>query len=180
MASYPSTNSIEASPELLSVLTDLHAQAAAEPQFQIGDSTDTAIDKFVALDTDKSAAVYLLLRSTGARHVIEAGTSFGVSTIYLALAVGQNVPNGDARLGKVIATEMEATKAVRARENWKRAGPEVEPFIELREGDLLQTLKTDLPTEVDFLLLDSMTFTNLPYFHLPDLLLILFFVSHKY
>lgn len=33
-------------------------------------------------------------------------------------------------------------------------GHEVEPFVELREGDLLQTLSKDLP-DIDLLLLDS-------------------------
>lgn len=113
-----------------------------------------ALDKFVALDPDKCALVYLLLRSSGARFVVEAGTSFGLSTVYLALAVGQNASSSNAT-GKVIATEKEAHKAVRAREHWKKAGEEVEPWIELREGDLRETLKTDLPEQVDFVLLDS-------------------------
>merc|ERR1711977_710205 len=104
-------------------------------------------DKFVALDADKCRFIYLLARSLGARNVVEAGTSFGVSTIYLALAVGQNMAQGKNSLeattiaGKVIATEKEHAKAVRAREYWKEAGDEVEPWIELREGDLLERLK---------------------------------------
>lgn len=154
--SYPSPDSIDASPALLGVLQDLHAQAAAEEAYvSTKGPAASAIDKFVALDPDKCAAVYLLLRSTGARHVVEAGTSFGLSTIYLALAVGQNAGGDPHHRGRVIATEHEAAKAVRAREHWKRAGAEVEPFIELREGDILQTLKSGLPEEVDFLLLDS-------------------------
>ena len=54
----------------------------------------------------------------------------------------------------VIATEHEATKAARARENWRLAGTTVEPWIELREGDILETLK-EVPAPVDFVLLDS-------------------------
>merc|ERR1712093_320508 len=46
-------------------------------------------DKFVALDADKCRFICLLARSLGACNVVEAGTSFGVSTIYLALAVCQ-------------------------------------------------------------------------------------------
>ncbi len=120
-------------------------------------------DKFVALDAEKCRFIYLLARSSGARNVIEAGTSFGVSTIYLALAIGQNVaqgktsPGATTAVGKVIATEKEHIKAARAREHWKEAGDEVEPWIELREGDLLQTLKVEegMPEEIDMLLLDS-------------------------
>lgn len=145
-------SSISAPPATLNLLRELHTQALTETPFL---STDTqpyasALTKFVALDPDKCALVYLLLRATGARHVVEAGTSFGLSTIYLALGVGQN--GG----GVVIATENEAAKAARAREHWVRAGrEEVEKWIELREGDLRETLKTGLPEPVDFLLLDS-------------------------
>ena len=66
-------------------------------------------DKFIALDEDKSCFVYSLIRATGALNVIEAGTSFGVSTIYLALAVGQNAQAAGKQPGeaKVIATEFE-------------------------------------------------------------------------
>lgn len=54
----------------------------------------------------------------------------------------------------MIATENEPSKAARARETWKEVGAGVSEYIDLREGDLLETLKTDLPT-VDLLLLDS-------------------------
>ncbi|KAJ7789568.1 S-adenosyl-L-methionine-dependent methyltransferase [Mycena olivaceomarginata] len=140
MTSFPHLASINASPRVLKVLSDLHADAAAEGPYL---NPAASLDKFVALDTDKCALVYLLLRASGARYVVEAGTSFGLSTIYLALAVGQNAAPGGA--GKVIATEKEAAKAARARENWARAGPE-----------------TDLAEPVDFLLLDIWTPMALP------------------
>jgi predicted O-methyltransferase YrrM len=58
--------------------------------------------------------------------------------------------------GRVVATEKEPTKAARAREHWAEAGDEVVGVIELREGDLLETLnRDDMPEQVDFLLLDS-------------------------
>ncbi|ETS76548.1 hypothetical protein PFICI_11935 [Pestalotiopsis fici W106-1] len=147
--------SVVASPTTLDLLRRLHTEALHEPAYVStdGQAPSTALDLFVALDLDKCALVYLLLRATGARHVVEAGTSFGLSTIYLALAVGQNAAlhNGE---GKVIGTENESIKANRARGHWKEAGEEVEKWIELREGDLRETLKTGLPHEIDFLLLD--------------------------
>jgi predicted O-methyltransferase YrrM len=117
-------------------------------------------DKFVALEEDKCHFMYLLARSSGALNIVEAGTSFGVSTIYLALAVGQNITDqktlGRSVSGRVVATEKEPSKAARAREHWAEAGDEVAGVIELREGDLLETLKRDdMPEQVDFLLLDS-------------------------
>ncbi|RBR17127.1 uncharacterized protein FIESC28_06629 [Fusarium coffeatum] len=145
--------SIAASSKTIDLLRNLHKQALDEPAYVSTDGpASTALDKFVALDPDKCAFVYLLLRSMKARFVVEAGTSFGLSTIYLALAVAQN---SGSQPGKVIATENEPTKAARAREYWSQAGDGIEKFIELREGDLRETLKTDLPEEVDFLLLDS-------------------------
>lgn len=48
-------------------------------------------DKLVALDRDKARLCYLLCRASAAAKVVEVGTSFGVSTIYLAAAVRENM-----------------------------------------------------------------------------------------
>jgi predicted O-methyltransferase YrrM len=104
-------------------------------------------DKMVALDRDKAEFCYLLCRSLGAGRIVEAGTSFGVSTLYLAAAVRDN----EVEEGVVIGTEYEPEKAKIAHANFKEA--ELEPFIELREGDLRQTLQ-DVGGPVDFMLID--------------------------
>jgi predicted O-methyltransferase YrrM len=112
-------------------------------------------DKFIALDQPKCEFVYHLLRSINAKTVVEAGTSFGVSTIYLALALAENAKRvGATSKPRVIATEKEAAKAEVARKHWASAGREVEEVIELRVGDLRETLREGLGC-VDFLLLDS-------------------------
>ncbi|KAJ5316611.1 hypothetical protein PENANT_c019G02904 [Penicillium antarcticum] len=121
-------------------------------------------DKFIALDQDKCELVYHILRSINATNVVEAGTSFGVSTIYLALAVAENAKRvGSQKKGKprVIATEKEESKATSARAHWAAAGHEVEEVIELRVGDLRETLISELGV-VDFLLLDIWTPLALP------------------
>ncbi|KAJ3821532.1 hypothetical protein F5880DRAFT_1485956 [Lentinula raphanica] len=128
---------------------------------------DLMRDKLIALDKDKCHFVYQLIRATGATNVIEAGTSFGISTIYLALAVGENKKRLDAadrRRSKpgVIATENEPSKVVKARQHWKQCGPEVEREIDLREGNLLVTLATNVTQDVDLLLLDIWTPLALP------------------
>ena len=104
-------------------------------------------DKMVALDRDKAVFCYLLCRSLRATRVVEAGTSFGVSTLYLAAAVRDN----QVKNGVVIGTEYEPKKAKIARANFKKAG--LSEFIELREGDLRETLK-DVGGPVDFMLVD--------------------------
>jgi predicted O-methyltransferase YrrM len=107
-------------------------------------------DKFVALDRDKAEFCYQLCRATNARRIVEVGTSYGVSTLYLASAVRDNVRAGGGD-GVVIGTEYEPHKAAAARANFEQAG--LSPFIELREGDLRETLRM-LEGPVDFLLVD--------------------------
>lgn len=120
---------------------------------------DLMLDKLIALDEDKCQFMYQLILSTGATNIVEAGTSFGVSTVYLALAIAKTKA-ATGKQGTVIATEWESEKAASARKFWKQCGEEVETQIDLRVGDLLETLKTDLP-EVDLLLLDSMLFCHI-------------------
>jgi len=104
-------------------------------------------DKMVALDRDKAEFCYLLCRSLRATRVVEAGTSFGVSTLYLAAAVRDN----QVENGVVIGTEYEPRKVEIACANFKEAG--LSEFIDLREGDLRQTLQ-DVGGPVDFMLVD--------------------------
>jgi len=105
-------------------------------------------DKLVALEPIKAEFCHMLCRALGARRVVEVGTSFGVSTLYLADAVRAN--GG----GVVIGTEYEPAKAAAARETFKAAG--VADLIDLREGDLRETLKT-LEGPIDFVLMDIWT-----------------------
>jgi predicted O-methyltransferase YrrM len=105
-------------------------------------------DKLVALDRDKAEFCYQVCRSLNAQRIVEAGTSFGVSTLFLAAAVRDN--GG----GIVIGTEYEPSKARVARANFAEAG--LADLIDLREGDLRETLK-DVGGPVDFMLIDIWT-----------------------
>lgn len=91
--------------------------------------------------------LYMLARSTGARQIIEFGTSFGISTIFLAAALKDN--GG----GQLIGSEFEPGKVAQARENLRAA--KLEQFVEIRDGDALQTLARDLPAAIDLVLLDG-------------------------
>ncbi|MET9328893.1 class I SAM-dependent methyltransferase [Tsukamurella sp. NPDC003166] len=109
-------------------------------------------DKLVAIAPAKAALIHMLCRSIGATRIVEAGTSFGVSTIYLAAAVRDTLAErGGGGEGIVIGTEHEPTKVQRARRNLREAG--VEEFVEIREGDLRETL-VDLTGPIDFILVD--------------------------
>ena len=153
-------------PKLQALLDRLHAQSDAEV-----DETDAYFarreqegsldsenycdddmhrflsDKMVALDRDKAEFCYQLCRALRATRVVEAGTSFGISTLYLAAAVRDN----EVENGVVIGTEHEPDKVKIAHENFKEAG--LSEHIDLREGDLRQTLQ-DVGGPVDFMLVD--------------------------
>jgi predicted O-methyltransferase YrrM len=109
-------------------------------------------DKLVALEPIKAEFCHLLCRALRARRVVEVGTSHGVSTLYLAAAVRANLGPGER--GVVIGTEHEPDKAAAARANFAAAG--LESLIDLREGDLRQTL-TAIEGPVDFVLMDIWT-----------------------
>ena len=115
-------------------------------------------DKLVALDRDKAQLCYQLCRALRARRVVEAGTSFGVSTLYLAAAVRENLRE-DGGMGVVIGTEHEPEKARTARANFIEAG--LSDLIELLEGDLRETLR-DVGGPIDFMLVDIWTPMALP------------------
>jgi predicted O-methyltransferase YrrM len=153
-------------PELENLLAGLHArsdeQAAAMRSFDAS-RTDLMAplpaaqearaflsDKLVALDPDKAEFCYQLCRATDARRIVEIGTSYGVSTLYLAAAVRDNVgANGGS--GVLIGTEYEANKASAARAHFEQAG--LGRFVDLREGDLRETLR-QIDGPIDFMLVD--------------------------
>ena len=91
--------------------------------------------------------LYMLARSGGARTIVEFGTSFGISTLYLAAALRDN--GG----GVLITSEFEPSKVARARGNLTAGG--LIDLVEIREGDALQTLSVDLPETIDLVLLDG-------------------------
>jgi len=113
-------------------------------------------DKLVALDREKAEFCYQICRALRATRVVEAGTSFGVSTMFLAAAVRDNIREGakTENTPVVIGTEYEPEKAKAAQANFDEAG--LSEYIDLREGDLRETLRhVDGP--VDFMLLDIWT-----------------------
>lgn len=115
-------------------------------------------DKLVALDRDKAALCYQLCRALRVKRVVEVGTSFGVSTLYLAAAVRDNTRE-DGGTGVVIASEYEPAKAAAARAHFAEGG--LTQWIDLREGDVRTTLK-GVGGPIDFVLMDIWTEMALP------------------
>jgi predicted O-methyltransferase YrrM len=101
----------------------------------------------LAVSRETGLILYMLARSSRARTIIEFGTSFGISTLHLAAALRDN--GG----GLLITTEFEPSKVKKARENLMVGG--LLDLVDIREGDALQTLSTDIPPTIDLLLLDG-------------------------
>ena len=101
----------------------------------------------LAVSRETGKLLYMLARIGGASSIVEFGTSFGISTLHLAAALRDN--GG----GRLITSEFEPSKVARAREHLRAGG--VADLVEVREGDALQTLRVNLPDEIDLLLLDG-------------------------
>ncbi len=106
-----------------------------------------AKDLWLPVSRQTGVLLYQLARSTNARNVVEFGTSFGLSTLYLAAALRDN--GG----GRLIGSEFEPSKVAKARQHLIEGG--VDDLVEIRDGDALKTLTTDLPESIDLLLLDG-------------------------
>jgi len=137
------------------VLEDMHTQAdrddppLLERAAGLSGAQRVALlgEAFIPVDRDAGRLLYALVRNARPGLTVEFGTSFGISTIYMAAAVR------DRGAGKVLTTELNENKANRATEFIALAG--LHNYVELRRGDALQTLR-DLPLEVTVVFLDGM------------------------
>jgi predicted O-methyltransferase YrrM len=126
---------------LASVRAQLDAAKAA------GEYTFDLLPKDVYLCIEPAMGVFLNLcaKTIGAKTIVEFGTSFGISTIYLAAAARDTG-------AQVIGTELEPSKAQKARANLEEAG--LGDLVDIRVGDAMETLQ-GIESPVDLLFLDG-------------------------
>ena len=74
-------------------------------------------DLWLPVSRNTGTLLYALARGSGARAIVEFGTSFGLSTLHLAAALRDN--GG----GRLITSEFEPSKVARAREHLQQSGP---------------------------------------------------------
>jgi predicted O-methyltransferase YrrM len=129
------------------------AEMLARRQPSLSDEVSRLKDLYVPVSPKQGQFLYSVARSIRAQRIVEFGTSFGVSTTYLAAAVRDN--GG----GIVIGSELEPNKILAARRNISEAG--LDEFVEIREGDAQQTLQ-DTGGSVDMVLLDGFKQMYLP------------------
>ncbi len=87
----------------------------------------------------------VLAESSGAKHVVEIGTSTGVSGLWFCLAL-----RGTG--GKLTTFEIDPGRAAMAREHFRKAG--VDKMVTIIEGDAHQTV-TQLKGTVDVVFIDA-------------------------
>lgn len=114
---------------------------------------------FIPVSPEVGRLLFTLVRAQRARCVVEFGTSFGISTLYLAAALR------DLGGGRVITTELNAAKAQQAQCHIDEAG--LSDWVEIRVGDALQTLR-QIDSPIDFVLLDGWKDLYLPVFQLLE------------
>jgi predicted O-methyltransferase YrrM len=116
--------------------------ATATPQEQ----ADAKAEVYLPISARGGELLYNLIRAIRPATVIEFGTSFGISTLYLAAAVRDN------GVGRVISTELSRSKAAAARQTFGATG--LDDLITVLEGDARETL-AGIDATVDFVLLDG-------------------------
>ncbi|MFB6950382.1 O-methyltransferase [Streptomyces niveus] len=129
--------------------------AQATPQ-QLADAN---AEVYMPISAEGGKLLYSLIRAARPATVVEFGTSFGISTLYLAAAVRDN------GTGRVISSELSADKIAAARRTFAKTG--LDDLITVLEGDARETLAA-LDGPVDFLLLDGWKDLCLPVLRLLE------------
>ncbi|MGY4712425.1 O-methyltransferase [Mycolicibacterium sp. CBM1] len=107
---------------------------------------DALSDFYLPVTPESGRLLYSLVRAARPQLVVEFGMSLGLSAIHLASAVRDN------GAGRVVTTELSATKVVAAKNTFAEVG--LDDVITVLQGDALQTLNS-LDGPVDFVLLDG-------------------------
>jgi predicted O-methyltransferase YrrM len=123
------------------------------------EQADAYEEMYIPVSPEGGRLLYTLIRASRPSTVVEFGTSFGISTIYLAAAARDN------GTGRVLSTELNEAKVAQARANMAEAG--LQDVVTIFEGDALETL-ADLTGPVEFALLDGWKYLYLPVLHLLE------------
>lgn len=115
-------------------------------------------DVYLSISKQQGEDLVTLIKKNSYKNIVEFGTSFGISTLYLAQ--GALLTNG-----KIITTELLESKAKKATENFEKAG--VSQLIEVRTGDAMETLKNH-NEPIDLLFLDGWKDLYLPLFQMLE------------
>jgi predicted O-methyltransferase YrrM len=162
------------SPRLDAVLERLFAAAAKDDEISerplppgrsswaeatSAELSDAREDYYIPISAEAGKLLYALTRAIRPQTVVEFGTSYGISALYLAAAVTDN------GTGHVITTELSKKKVAAARANLDEAG--VGDAVTILSGDALETL-ADVPGPIGLVLLDGWKNLSVPVLRLLE------------
>ena len=104
------------------------------------------LDRLRNVEPESAQLLSVLVRATGARAVLELGTSNGYSTVWLADAVR-------ATGGRLTTVDIDAGRSDRAAANLDRA--RLRPYVELRVEDAAESLRASRDGQWDMIFLDA-------------------------
>ena len=102
------------------------------------------LDRYRILEPETAELLAVLVKATGARRVLELGTSIGYSTLWLADAA-------EAVGGELVSVELDPERSATARANLERA----DLTAELRVGDAGEALRESGDESWDLIFLDA-------------------------
>jgi len=150
------------------VLDRLHAAALRDDDLDFAalpsdasaqQRADALASAYLPISAQGGRLLYSLVRSARPQTIVEFGTSYGISTLYLAAAVRDN------GAGRVVTTELSSTKVAAARANLAEAG--VADLVDVLPGDARQTLAT-VGAPIGLVLLDGWKDLYLPVLRLLE------------
>jgi predicted O-methyltransferase YrrM len=104
------------------------------------------LDRLRNLEPDTARLLAVLVRATGARRLLEIGTSNGFSTLWLADAA-RSID------GRVVSVELDPARGAQALAHLSAV--QLDALVELRTEDAAQTLKRSADAAWDMIFLDA-------------------------
>lgn len=145
-------------PVIEAVMAEYHVRAAAEEKVMEGLSRAELLrradEMLLPIGPATGSVLNTLIKEMQARSLLEIGTSYGYSTIWLAEAARHTG-------GQVTTLELRPEKAEHARAQLARAG--LASHVQLKVGDALQSLD-ELAGPFDFVLIDLWKDLYIPVF----------------
>ncbi len=131
---------IQVDQKILTVLREMESEDARERAQGL-----PSAQRMRAIAPEVGPFLYMLVRASNAKHVVEVGCSRGYSSIWLGAAAREN-------RGRVTTFEIESARAKIARGNHKRAG--LDEVVRIVEGDAGKELSR-LDETIDLLFIDA-------------------------
>ena len=129
---------------MTAVLASYHQRMQDEREGRFPEGPAGRDQHLLPVGPESGQLINILARSLKAPNILEIGTSYGYSGIWLAEAAR-------AAGGKVTTLELQDYKIAYAREMADKAG--LSDHIEFQQGDALELI-AQMPTGIDFVLLD--------------------------